>query len=99
MFAGIDVLMVSSWRRLSAVDSEVRVPSRPLRKVAVDPYTVCGNVPGDTNNDCVCDVSDIQFLQLYTVGVVTATGLTPAQLKEMEVNLDREVDGVATSAT
>ena len=54
----------------------------------------CASILGDTNGDCVFDVEDVQFLQYYIGGAVSADSLSAQQLLAMDPDLDNDADGV-----
>ena len=86
IFACKDILVISDVGR--------RLMPHGLRLVERRLTDCDGDVPGDTNADCVFDVEDVEYLQFYIVGIVSESDLSAAQLLAMDTDLNSDIDGV-----
>eukprot|EP01041_Mallomonas_annulata_P002794 gene2795-5501_t len=106
MLAGKDLLIVNSGGTVPAkllrsfMDLDNRFPlyssNMYERETHLSPrrLTSCSCLLGDTNSDCVFDVSDVVYLQLYIGGSIQASSLTSCQLAALDPDLNGVSDGV-----
>lgn len=85
--------------RAMTVDARLGGPERSWRKSRklLEDGSHCGAVKGDTNGDCVFDILDVQYLQLFIGGSVDEADLSPAQAAAMDPDGDGDTDGVDIS--
>ena len=70
--------------------SESATATRPATHRALSPCTAC--LHGDTNGDCVFDVSDVVYLQQYIVGSVSS--INSCQKSAMDPDLNNIINAV-----